>query len=419
MYTFICLQRFVFFYVEGFNFLCEDSTVVCLLMFSLPLTSSASMSHTETQAKSAIVQKLHRVIKCKRWVSSWRALCHHRHMSKWERQRGQWSSMGKQRQGWCLLFLPPCRFACLRQKRKASSHVCTVCAFQVCTLLLCCLCTCLCMPFSDQTMWFACVGVSQQFVYRTVWVSGCTSRLSEIWTFRPVLVLFYHSSLPLTYTHNRWDEGMGGVPEEGSEMGGLFFFFFSLRLCAPSLSCLIPPLRSTWQLFPKVREQSPFWGEEVELSPVLQFISFPLRFTAVSWSTPLHENPQAAMGSDAHTRTYVHTCMGSDMHTYHRHSIIQHIHLYMSTLSVHLCLWKKRKHGEDELWNIGESWIKDWTKNAAMKHKQPRFKQLLFWKFTVLQAWPQYFSPSMSVRRPQNIFQPLSFITCWMVCQLR
>ena len=51
---------------------------------------------------------------------------------------------------------------------------------------------------------------------------------------------------------------MGGVSEEGAQMGGggsPLLLFFPLHLCAPSLSCLIPPLRSTWQYFPKVREQ--------------------------------------------------------------------------------------------------------------------------------------------------------------------
>lgn len=91
--------------------------------------------------------------------------------------------------------------------------------------------------------------------------------------------VFACSSLPLTYTHNQWDEGLGGMLEEGEDMGGLFLVF--LLFCSPSLCCLILPVGRMGRLFPKVREQCPVWEEEVELSLVLQFISSPLRFSYI------------------------------------------------------------------------------------------------------------------------------------------
>lgn len=114
---------------------------------------------------------------------------------------------------------------------------------------------------------------------------------------------------------------MGGVLEEGTEMGG-FLLVFSLFLCSPSQSCLIPALWSTWPFSPKVREQSPLQGEEVKLSLMLKLISFLLRFTGVSWATPLHENPQAAVrrGRHAHAPQDIRARM-HDTLTYHRHSI--------------------------------------------------------------------------------------------------
>ncbi len=149
---------------------------------------------------------------------------------------------------------------------------------------------------------------------------------------------------------------MGGVWEQGAEMWGLLFSF----------SCdLIPPLRSTWQLFPKVREQSPFWGEEVKLSLVLQFISFPLRFTAEAGSTPLRDNPQASTETHTHTHTHKHG-------QWHAHTpyALHHVSIYVY-VHVHTSVCDKRgNRAEDELWNVEESWIKDWTKNAAMQHKQ-------------------------------------------------
>lgn len=147
MYTFICLQRFVFFYMEGFNFLCEDSTVVCLLMFSLPLTSSASMSHTETQAKSAIVQKLHRVIKCKRWC------LHDVHcaiIDIWVNERDREDNgapwVSKDRAGVCYFCLPVGLHVC--DKRERPLPMFAQCVLSKCAPCFCAVCVHVCVCLS-------------------------------------------------------------------------------------------------------------------------------------------------------------------------------------------------------------------------------------------------------------------------------
>lgn len=99
------------------------------------------MSHTEKQAKLAIVQKLYRV---KTVDVFYNVHCATIDIQVNERdredKRAPWVSKDRV---WCLLFLPPCRFACLWQKWKASSYVCTVCAFQVLLYCLCTACVCL------------------------------------------------------------------------------------------------------------------------------------------------------------------------------------------------------------------------------------------------------------------------------------
>lgn len=120
--------------------------------------------------------------------------------------------LNKQRQGWCLLFIffSVGLHACDKRERP-TSHVCTVCGFQVCTLLLFCLSTCLCMPFSHQTMWFACVEVSQRLciiLTESVDVlAACRLRFGCFLLFWLFFFFFYHSSLPLTYIILREIEG--------------------------------------------------------------------------------------------------------------------------------------------------------------------------------------------------------------------
>lgn len=149
------------------------------------------------------------------------------------------------------------------KRERHSSHVWTVCGFQVCALLLYCLSTCLCVPLIPQTMWFVWAEVSQCLCIRC----RCTSRLSGNVTFPPVATLcFYCSSLPFTYTNNQGDEGMQGVSEDGTDL--------SRSLHSGACGGSFPRLGSSIH-------------SEGRTSKLLPFLSvFPLRFTVVSWSTP-------------------------------------------------------------------------------------------------------------------------------------
>lgn len=288
--------------------------------------------------------------------------------------------LNKQRHVWCLLFLPLCRFACLWQKRKAHFpclHSVWFPSVHPASLLFVYMSVYAFQPPNN----VVCLCRSQSaFVYHTDWVSGCTRRLpSEIWMFSPVLALFFFITPPFLWhtliLWERWKDERSVRGWSRDERAGHLFF-----------SLLNPPLWSMWQFFLKVREQSPSWGEEVKLPLALYFISFPLRFTAVSRSTPLHKNPQAAMESEARTHKHMHAWA-------------------VATVSTLLSL-KQGDTGrqDDELWN--ESMIDP--------ESSRRFKHLLL-KFCSIKGLTTGF---FSVKEPQNIFKPLSLITCWIVCHM-
>lgn len=95
----------------------------------------------------------------------------------------------KQRRGWCLLFLPPCRFACLWQKRKASSLVCKVCAFRVCALAPVLFVYMSAYAFQPSNN-AVCLYRSQSvFVHRAEWVSGWY--LAPVWDFLRFWLFFF------------------------------------------------------------------------------------------------------------------------------------------------------------------------------------------------------------------------------------
>lgn len=83
------------------------------------------------------------------------------------------------------------------------------------------------------------------------------------------------------------------VARRARVFGGHLFF----PIPPPTLPPSLPP-----SLLERVavRESAKFREEEVQLSVVLAFISFPLRIT-VSPSNPLHNNLKATLASEAHT----------------------------------------------------------------------------------------------------------------------
>lgn len=165
--------------------------------------------------------------------------------------------------------------------------------------------------------------------------------------------------------------------------------------------------RSTWQFFPKVREQSTFRGEEVKLSLGLQFISFPLRFTAVSWSTPLHEK-----STHTRARAVVRAHKHGQWRAYHRSSIMV---VYVHARSRHTL----RKE------ETGIGWVVKYRAELNQRLKQDcntnsRLKQLLSCK-----KWRRYepdrsiFHKSWVWESRETSFQLLSLVTRWMFCQIR
>lgn len=148
-----------------------------------------------------------------------------------------------------------------RVPSKCAPCICTVCVPSAYAIKECgrlCRSHCVCVPY---------------------WVCRCTSCLTEIWTFPLVLDLFWLTPPFLWHTHiirkmKAWEECLRKEWRLGGrEVGSLLLF--SLTLHSITETCAIALFWSTWQFLPKVREQSPFWGEEVKLSVVLQFISFP------------------------------------------------------------------------------------------------------------------------------------------------
>lgn len=168
-------------------------------------------------------------------------------MSKWDRQRGQYCGpvwVRKDRAGVCYFCVPVGLHVC--DKRERPLPMFAQCMLSKWAPCFCTVCVQSVYAFQWSNNAVACRSQSV-FVYRTeraqfmhftpVWDLNVSSCSGSFFITHPFL---WHTLI--IREMKGWEEG-----PRREWRWGVFSSFF-LLLCTPSLSCLIPPLWSTWQV---------------------------------------------------------------------------------------------------------------------------------------------------------------------------